>query len=477
MKLFVFSKWFQSAVIFVLVIMLAGCGTPNIERLEETRDVDRLIEMLDHEDPLVVIGAAGALGRIGGRSSARSLSGLIYNHPDISVKMAAIEALGQLQDPAGAERLVSALQLEDLDLRDSIIETLSLMGSSAVEPLIEPLQGDDPADIDLLRLDGVVAALVLMGDEAVDPLLHGLREGPIHAREYLTFVLDAIGWQPGADIHAAYYWIAKQAWEECAKVGEAAIVPLIQVSKDDDLGLQEMALLAIGQIRDPRSVDPLISILADRNVDSSHPALLNKDVKLRAAAAEALVGIGGEKVMAALLAALQYTEAELRDTVLESLSLISAPMISNLEPTLAILAPVCQQNGEVGIFQLDENIPELFYPLVMLDRAGQVNEWTSVFILREAKTTPIENLLLACMEISIRHVETCYYMGARNIDRYSEEITIDLREASSGARMTYEVFLGRAEDCPGIRSDWDPDELHGRVALEEINAWLAEFLP
>jgi len=426
-----------SILTFLLsLLLLAACSNPNIAQLEETQDIHGLIEALDHEDPQVAIEAAEALGRIGDPSIARFLLDRIDTREEKSVRLAVIAALGEFDDPVAAKQLISVLSHNDSELRAAAIDALAQMGSPALATLVETLQESDPEDADSLEIDGIMAALIGMGEEANSSVLQALRSGPMFSREKLVEVLDATGWQPGINEDGAYYWIAKQEWEECAKIGAASLEPLISVLMDEDLGLQEKAVYGIGLIRDPLALEPLMQVL-QTNDDS----------------------------------------AELQGAVLEALGEIGAPLVADLEPSLTTLASVCQQPGEVEINQLDKTIPELFYPLVTLDEDGEVNEWTPVFLLREDRVTPRDDLLIACMKQTTRKLETCYYSGGGgNIDRYQHEIEIYLREAMTGSVVAYEVFPGYPEKCPGMKSDTSFLRWDGVVQMDEMLTWLAEYL-
>lgn len=461
-------------LLLIFPILLAGCGGPNIERLEERQDVEGLVELLDDEDPSLVIAAAEALGRIGAQDPAgwtgREIIRGLYaksGHSDTTAALAIIAALGDIPDDLAAERLINILDDNDLDRRDAAIDALTQIGAAAVPPLIDVLRVKDPANIDPVVKDGVITALVLMGDDALKPLLQGLNDGPIHARESLTIVLDTIGWKPGADEYGTRYWIAKGDWDKAAGVGAKALGPLFKTYKDGDLGLEEMALYAIGQIRDPDAIEALSTFLA----------ATDEDQELRAAAAQALAGSSGEAAIEILLSALEQDEWIVRGTVLQGLDQLAAPQVAELKPVLDALGLLCQRGEETDISQLEGIVPDSFYPLVILDQEGRVTEWTSAFILREEPVSSDVGTLVGCLDQDYVWLETCLYMGASNVSRVKEVIHINLWDAGTGEKLAREIFVGYPRDCPLSRYNWHHDTLYGAVSIDDIDTWLGAYLP
>jgi hypothetical protein len=375
------TKSLLTCLLALGLFMLAGCKT-DIAHLEEKRDVDRLIRTLDNEDPAVVIAAAEALGRIGDPAAVEPLSGKIYSTGYQSVTLAVVKVLGQFDDPRAVDQIIGVLRNDVQIVRETATTALVQIGAPAVVPLVAVLSHTND-----MQINGAVDALVQMGDAAVEPLLDAIQEGSGYSREKVAEVLEEIGWQPGKDEAGAYYWIAKQEWEECAGIGAPAVGPLITIFTQEDLEYRDLVAYALSLIGDEQSVEPLITVLST-----------NSSWELRAAAAEALGRIGDERAVEPLLAALKDEYMEVRDPVVKALDLMGAPLLSELAQTLNALTPVCSQEVGVDMASLKGGIPGWFYPLVVLDSNGQVNEFTPVFLLRGEPDSPGGSLLVACVD-------------------------------------------------------------------------------
>jgi HEAT repeat protein len=96
-------------------------------------------------------------------------------------------------------------------------------------------------------------------------------------------------------LKAADYDVKRESVTKLAGIGRAAVVPLIDVLKDDDYITRMCAADALGRIGDRRAVEPLIAAL--RNKDE-HPGV-------RASAIEALGKIADERAIVPLIAILR----------------------------------------------------------------------------------------------------------------------------------------------------------------------------
>ena len=106
-------------------------------------------------------------------------------------------------------------------------------------------------------------------------------------------------------------------------IGAPAVHPLIQTLHDGDGNQRWGAAIALGGIKDPAAVDPLILALAD------------KYENVRAEAAAALVAVG-EPAIAPLLRFLKYSEGAVRIEVMTALGELHAsdaiePLVQMLE--------------------------------------------------------------------------------------------------------------------------------------------------
>ena len=108
-------------------------------------------------------------------------------------------------------------------------------------------------------------------------MLRVIVRNSIRTREAAASALDALGWKPGADASAAYYWIAKQEWNQCVAIGAPAVEPLIAVQSNytNDYEISWGVSRALAKIGDTRAVEPLIALLFTHDLDTGNRALIS----------------------------------------------------------------------------------------------------------------------------------------------------------------------------------------------------------
>jgi HEAT repeat protein len=203
------------------------------EALGEIRDaraVDALIEALKDMDRDVRKSVVEALGKI---KDTRAVDALIEALKDMNrdVRKSVVEALGEIGDARAVDKLVKMLNDEDRDVRKSVIEALGkIKDTRAVDALIEALK-----DMNRDVRKSVVEALGEIGDaRAVDALIEALRDKDGKVRRSVAEALDKISWEPKNDEERVLYYIAKQKWNECIKIGVFAVKYLIDALEVKD---------------------------------------------------------------------------------------------------------------------------------------------------------------------------------------------------------------------------------------------------
>jgi HEAT repeat protein len=86
----------------------AGLFGTDVKKLKESRNVQGLINALQHKDPTVQYDAAEALGEIGDNRAIVPLLGALKNDETGGVRWKAAEALAKLGTPAVAYQCTSA---------------------------------------------------------------------------------------------------------------------------------------------------------------------------------------------------------------------------------------------------------------------------------------------------------------------------------------------------------------------------------
>jgi HEAT repeat protein len=273
-------------------------------QIGDARAVKPLIAALRDKDVNVPIAAARALGEIGDsraalplvktlRTSARfqTISGDVS-----SLCHSSAWALEKIGAPA-IEPLIALLKDDNWRLREQVCKILGRLnwrpkqdedaawywaakgntdkcvaiGSPAVLPLIATLEHGS------LEMRSVAAAaLGKIGDaRTVKPLVAAL--GNKYVRENAVKALDKLGWQPGLDEldeNAIWYWLIKD-WKECFNIGSPAVEHLIAIVEkgmaSHDLRMCQQAVQALGEIGDPRAIEPLIAVLSVRGFAGDVP--------------------------------------------------------------------------------------------------------------------------------------------------------------------------------------------------------------
>jgi HEAT repeat protein len=103
------------------------------------------------------------------------------------------------------------------------------------------------------------------------------------------------------------------AVEALVKIGRPTVGPLIAALGDEDSYVRQAAAVALGAIGDPRAVEPLSAALRDGNS------------YVRRAAAEALGRLGGPHAVGPLIAALRDEDERIREAAAEALGRLGDP--------------------------------------------------------------------------------------------------------------------------------------------------------
>lgn len=238
---------------------------PNIQKMQDKKDVIGLANALADEDPKVRNGAAIALGKIG---DVRAIEALIVALRDTyrDIRLHAAEALGEIKDTRAIEPLIVAL---DDGVGTPIAEALKKIGMPAIVSLIAALQ-DKNEDI---RRRAAMTLGWIKNSRAVEPLIVSLSDP---SNSVCNCAIGAL-----------------------KNIGTPAIDPLIALLHDKRKDVRSHAVTALGGIGYP-AVDPLISALHDANEDVWNSASMALQ-KIRAQAIKPLITAlkGAEKETAA----------------------------------------------------------------------------------------------------------------------------------------------------------------------------------
>jgi len=253
---------------------------------------------------------------------AHDIRGLVrlLNHGDPDLVYHAVEALGEIGDTGAVEPLICLLKHEEMSgVRWKTAESLVKIGAPSVEPLISVLQHSD-SDV---RWKAAIALGEIRDPRAIGPLIRQLSDTDRFVKSRVAHALGMIG---TPTIHS-----------------------LIQALHDGDGNQRWGAAIALGGIRDPAAVDPLILALAD------------KYENVRAEAAAALVAIG-EPAITPLIRFLKYSEGSVRIEVMTALGELHAR--DAIEPLVQMLERADEEERRAIAATLDSIVSPAAEPFV-----------------------------------------------------------------------------------------------------------------
>jgi HEAT repeat protein len=273
----------------------------KVERLRDRGDVRRLTSMLDEHDWVL------------------DRDGVLVDFA-VARRLAAVTALGTIDDPSAEDGLVRALADDDPRVRRGAVEALApTPGAHAAKALAKAMAHWSTPDSESARL-AALELLVGLADElnAVEygqALVQRRHDEGLTAEERTAVSrLFAADSGPVAEIFARELVQRLAAREESDRrlvretliaMGRVCVGPLVSVLGDP--GRRRAAASALGEIRDPQAVVPLIDVLS------------NGDPDVRPSAARALGAIRDPRALEALARASGDPSSDVRDAALEAL--------------------------------------------------------------------------------------------------------------------------------------------------------------
>jgi HEAT repeat protein len=173
----------------------------------------------------------------------------LLKDPDWVVRREAAITLGEMGDERCVEPLAAALRDGDWQVREVAIDGLGQIGSPAVDVLLKLLRDWD------VRKSAILALGKIRDERVLEPLMQQLRND-----EFMEDATDAL-----------------------VNLGEPSLPGLIKALKDKEELVRKQAVIALGRIKSPEAIDPLIEMLQ------------SKDWFTRLTAAAALEAIGHER--------------------------------------------------------------------------------------------------------------------------------------------------------------------------------------
>lgn len=238
--------------------------------------VPPLLRLLDSDDTESRRWAAHALGLA---RAGRAVEPLIKRLADgrSDVRKAAALALGEIGDARALDALIHALGNRDLETRRAAAVALGTIGSDqAIDPLCalsaDPNEPVQLAVVEALRkIGGVRAGLGLR------TIIDGSKRNVHYAAEA---ALRSLKFEPSTLAERAAVAVLTGDFAEATRMGDASVAVLTEALGSKDASRRRQATEALGLLRSPAAIEPLLRALKDH------------DPAVQDAAARALAGAG-----------------------------------------------------------------------------------------------------------------------------------------------------------------------------------------
>lgn len=264
--------------------------------------------------------------------------------PEGVTDLKSLEADARRGDAAAFERLVTLLGVSENDLNDRTYEILLGLGLKSVPYLLERV-----ADSDRHLRERVIAALGTLKVSDAVPLIVQVLQNPDLKRRYIAaWALGEINDPRALDALIAALEdpdteVRKYATRSLIKFNKAAVDPLVRALGSLPHRAQGAAILALGDIGDPRALEPLLTQAQGGNraevflalgklKDSRAERALVQGLKdprwqVRMNAAMALGPLGGDRAAEAQRLALEDEVTVVREWSARSLSMITGQAV------------------------------------------------------------------------------------------------------------------------------------------------------
>jgi HEAT repeat protein len=228
-----------------------------------------LLQALQGEYFTVRSRAALALGKI---RDAKAIPPLLHalKDPEDEVRIAACLALSSFKDPSTFDDITNVL-LDDpkIDVRQAAARALGDTQHPAALPyLMEALHDSfwwyerEYAAVDLL------SAIEKMGIAAVPPLIEALREKEGTVRKFAAALLGQLGDPRGIEplgmaLYDLHHEVGKVAAESLARFGVPALDVLVEALSHPEMWIRIHSIEALAKIKDSRITPFLLQMLSD----------------------------------------------------------------------------------------------------------------------------------------------------------------------------------------------------------------------
>ncbi len=229
-----------------------------------------LLEVLSDNEPEVRIGALIGLGRFKDPGTFDRMADPLLDDPQIEVRQAAAQALGETKYPQAIPYLMVALHdpfwwYEREQAADVLLKAIEGMGALVVDALLEALHDSE------MTVRRYAARLLgrIKDQRAIEPLGMSLYDTHFEVGKTAAESLAGFG-PPGLKILAEALqhpeaWLRQHAITGLTLSGDQRIVPaILDMLNDPEREVQKQAIQSLGELKDARALPALQAIAIDR---------------------------------------------------------------------------------------------------------------------------------------------------------------------------------------------------------------------
>jgi HEAT repeat protein len=249
--------------------LIRGRAAEVLGRSRNRNAVPALLEALQGEFFTVRSRSALALGKLGDPKAIQPLIGLLKD-PEDEVRIAACLALGTFRDPSTFDDITNIL-LDDpkIEVRQAAARALGNTAHPAALPYLMEALHDPFWWYEREYAAGeLLAAIRMIGSEAVEPLIEALRDKEGTVRKFAATLLGQIrdprAIEPlGMALYDLHHEVGKTSADSLALFGAPALEILVEALSHPEMWIRIHAVQALSRIKDPRVTPVLVQMLND----------------------------------------------------------------------------------------------------------------------------------------------------------------------------------------------------------------------
>ncbi|HEY3422751.1 MAG TPA: HEAT repeat domain-containing protein [Methanocellaceae archaeon] len=242
---------------------LFGSKAPDVEKLEQDKDVEGLINALKFNDAVIRMNAMGALARM---RDARAIEAIVPYLRESFFQMYAVMALANIGDPA-VPALVRSLGDKSPMMRAGAARALrDVSDGRAIEPLIKLLRENNKN----VKIEAMYALGRAKDSRAIGPLLKVLADDAAvneAASDALVLIGEPAVWPLINAIKTVSMPVRSDIYRTLVKIGKPAVQPLIKSLGDGNPAIRSGAAIVLGRLGEACAVEPLLEMLRQEKME------------------------------------------------------------------------------------------------------------------------------------------------------------------------------------------------------------------